>query len=78
MPRMRTLEETYKYLKAADPDTCLTPYSLRRMVKQGDIPAIKSGKKYLLNLDLLDVFFNKEIQPPNNFQAGSIRRINEK
>lgn len=36
-----------------DPETQLTEYTFRKMIAQGTIPAVKSGAKYLINLDRL-------------------------
>ena len=51
--RMRTITDAIAELKASDPRTALTPRALRRMVVSGEVPSIKIGCKYLLNLDLL-------------------------
>jgi len=53
MPRLRTLTETYSYIKEMDPATAITPNALRRMVVSGQVPCVKAGKKYLLDLDVL-------------------------
>lgn len=53
MPRIRTLAETYQYIKEIDNATAITPNALRRMVVSGQIPCVKAGKKYLIDLDVL-------------------------
>jgi hypothetical protein len=53
MPRLRTLTETHKYIKEMDTETAVTPNALRRMVVSGQIPCVKVGKKYLIDLDVL-------------------------
>ena len=53
MPRLRTLTETYNYIKEQDSETAITPNALRRMVVSGQIPCVKAGKKYLIDLDVL-------------------------
>ena len=53
MPRLRTLTETYNYIKESDLKTAITPNALRRMVVSGQIPCIKAGKKYLIDIDVL-------------------------
>jgi len=45
MPRLRTLTETYNYIKEQDNETAITPNALRRMVVSGQIPCVKAGKK---------------------------------
>lgn len=52
-PRMRTIPQAYAELKAADPDTCFTEYALRQLVLSGQIPTVRAGRKFLINLDLL-------------------------
>ena len=54
MPRMRTIQEAAKELKESDPNTAITPYAIRQMVLNGDIPHIKAGKKRLINMDILE------------------------
>lgn len=56
MSRIRTLSETYKYIKEMDAETAVTLSALRRMVVSGQIPCVKVGKKYLIDLDVLFEF----------------------
>ena len=51
LPRMRTIAETIRLLREQDPDTCLTETALRRMVITGEIPSVRVGKKYLIDID---------------------------
>lgn len=53
MPRIRTLSETYQFIKEMDAETAITPNALRRMVVSGHVPCIKAGKKYLIDIDVL-------------------------
>lgn len=53
MLRIRTLSETLQHIKDLDPDTAITANALRRMVVSGQVPSIKAGKKYLIDLDVL-------------------------
>ena len=57
MPRMRLIKEAYEELKAQDPETPLTEYTLRRMVKMGKIPGVYIGNRYLINMDMLERAF---------------------
>ena len=57
MLRMRTISETFKHIKEADPDTKLTYWAFRNMVITGRIPSNFAGRKYLINIDLLDEYF---------------------
>ena len=56
MARMRLLKEAYSEIKANDPDTALTIYAVRKMVLSGEIPHHKAGKRYLINMDLLEAY----------------------
>lgn len=51
---MRTISEAAAELRNADPNTAITPHAIRQMVLNGTIPHIRAGKKYLLNLDILE------------------------
>jgi len=53
MPKMRTLKEAYDYIKKIDPATAITQNALRRMVVSGQVPCVKAGKKYLIDMDVL-------------------------
>lgn len=59
MCRMRSIRETAQFFKEMDPDTQITEKTLRNMIAEGTIPAVRTGVKYLLNVDLLlDMFGN--------------------
>lgn len=53
MCRMRSVRETARYFKELDPDTEITEYTIRKMIAEGTIPTVKTGGKFLINLDLL-------------------------
>ncbi len=55
LPRMRTIEETYAFLLGEDAETGITKYWIREMCKQNKVHCLKSGSKYLINLDDLIV-----------------------
>jgi excisionase family DNA binding protein len=75
MVRMRTLTETMSYIRKQDPETCITPYALRRMVKTGEIPSFKSGAKYLINIDTLENYLNTPLSATDSEPEYGIRRI---
>lgn len=56
LPRMRTLSEAAAWLRQQDPGTALTPTALRRLVVTGQVPSVRVGQKYLINLDVLEGF----------------------
>lgn len=77
--RMRGIEEGFKEIKANDPDTALTKTALRRLVITGQIPSVKIGTKYLIDMDVVDQYFRGELQQlhgePEPPQYGTIRRL---
>lgn len=60
LPRMRTITEAAAWLQETDPETAFTKTALRRLVTTGQLPSVRVGQKYLVNLDALE-----------NFLAGS-------
>lgn len=52
-PKMRTIPQAYKELKAADPNSAISLKGLRKMVSNGDIPSVFVQSKNLINVDLL-------------------------
>jgi excisionase family DNA binding protein len=48
---MRTIRDTAKWFKDHDPETEITEFAIRQMIKEGTIPAVKTGNKFLVNLD---------------------------
>lgn len=59
-PRMRLIKEAAAEIKAKDPETALTEYALRRMVKSGQVPSISAGNRILVNIDVLERFLQGE------------------
>ena len=65
MCRMRSIQETADFFRDMDDKTQITESTLRKMIAEGSIPFVKTGKKYLINLDALLDMFNA---PVNGFQ----------
>ena len=65
MCRMRSIQETADFFRDMDDRTQITESTLRKMIAEGSIPFVKTGKKYLINLDALLDLFNT---PVNGFQ----------
>lgn len=72
--KMRTIPEAAKELKENDPRTHLSLSVLRRLVKNGSIPYIKSGRRILINISMLSnyLYANNETQ-----NQSKIRRVSE-
>lgn len=58
--RLRTIKQVADYFKEHDPETGVTEWALRRLVKEGEIPVVKVGVKQLINLDVLIDSLNYE------------------
>ncbi len=71
---MRSIRETARIFKEMDPETQITEATLRKMIAEGTIPAVKTGVKYLLNVNLiLDM-----LEGSKNNESGKINiRRNE-
>lgn len=71
--RIRTIDRAAEYFREQDTDTNLTKTALRRMVIAGQIPSVRVGAKYLVDLDILEsTLFH---QAPVPAAEGKIRRI---
>lgn len=53
IPKMRTAAGAVAYLKEQDPDCAITEHYIRRLIKTGQLPSVRAGVKYLVNVDLL-------------------------
>ena len=58
MKRIRTINEAYDYIKKLDPDTALSRSGLRRLVEIGEIKSRKSGTRYYVTLEDIDLYFS--------------------
>lgn len=74
MPRMRTIDQAAAWLRETDPDTAFTKTALRRLVVSGQLPSVRIGYKYLIDLDALERFLRGSILEPVTAAEG-IRRI---
>lgn len=57
MGRLRGIKDAMEDIKAADPKTAINEHLLRKLVTEGSIPSIKSGWKYLVDMDAIDKYF---------------------
>lgn len=68
---MRTIDEAYKELVKLDPNTAVTKYRIKMLVKSGIIPSIPAGsKKVYINFNTLIDYF----QHPENYPAHIERK----
>ena len=57
VPRMRTVQQCAAFFKEQDPGCCIGEWCIRQLVKQGKIPVCRSGRRILINLDMLIDYF---------------------
>lgn len=79
-PRMRGVKQAVEELRAADSDTALTEHALRRLILSGELPSVRCGTKYLINMDvLINYLYNGSCgvgnAPVNDY--GNIRKVSE-
>lgn len=79
IPRMRTVSKIVAEIKAMDPDTEVTEYFVRQLIKAGTVKPTWAGCKALINLnDVLDILVTgtdrPQASPPT---VGGIRRVDE-
>lgn len=58
-PIVRSIPKAVEYIRQRDPDSCISICVLRRWVKEGKVPAVKTGKNFLVNMDDLERFLAK-------------------
>ena len=75
--RMRLIREAFEQLKLDDPDTDITMYALRTIVKSGKVATIPLGRKTLLNYDSLIEYLNNgdKQEDVSDKGYGGIRRL---
>lgn len=77
-PRMRGIKQAITELKQTDPNTALTEKGLRRLVLSKEVPSVRIGTKYLINMDLLsDYLYNGSGGSEALSAASGIRQIAE-
>ena len=75
MRKMRTINEAAAFMRQADPSTAITKTALRRLVTSGQIPSVRVGAKYLIDLGVLDEFFGGETARAQSTQPSAIRPL---
>ena len=61
-------------MRQADPGTALTKTALRRLVTSGQIPSVRVGAKYLVDLNAINEFCSGQTVQSST-ETGSIRRL---
>ena len=61
MAKYRTIQQAYECIKALDAETAITLHALRQLVVSRQIPSVRVGKKYLIDMDVLSGFFSASL-----------------
>lgn len=80
-PRMRGIKQAIEELRLADPNTAFTEKALRRLILNGELPSVRCGVKYLVNMDVLENYLYNGSQTEKSEQMsgyGTIRAVSEK
>ena len=73
MCRMRSIKEVAQYFKDMDSSTQITEKTIRTMIANDSIPYVKTGVKYLLNLDLLlDMFSGNSVNGLSKLESSML------
>lgn len=78
VPRMRTAERVLEEIKAADPNTEVTLYYIRQMIRAEAVPVVSCGRKKLVNVDsVMNLLAGGYKLPPESepIDLGRIRRV---
>lgn len=59
---IRTIKGAAAYLRDIDPQTPITENVIRAAILRGDLAAIKSGNKYLVNIEVLEEYLKGQLQ----------------
>lgn len=76
-PCMRGIRQAVEELRAADTDTALTEHALRRLILSGELPSVRCGTKYLVNMDVLTEYLYNGTRGGDEFATPGIRKITE-
>lgn len=79
LAKMRTAQQIYDQIHKEDPESSVSLWYIRSLAKQGKIPVVKAGCKYLINYDKFMDYLNSEAIEEDviPFSYGTIRRVME-
>ena len=78
--RMRTAQQVYDEIHKEDPESSVSLWYIRSVIKQGKVPILKAGTKFLINYDRFLEYLAGDLPeaeqgPVQNF--GVIRNASE-
>lgn len=80
--RMRTAQQVYNQIHQEDPESSVSLWYIRSVIKQGKFPVIKAGNKFLINYDRFLEYLagsqaNEKPEEAKQQGYGVIRRVAE-
>jgi len=77
MIHTRTIKEAAAHFKSVDPQTSLTEYAIRTLLRTGKVPCVRVGKKYLVTIEALEAYLagSAAVEPARESRAGKEWRI---
>ena len=70
----RTIKDAAAHFKNVDPQTALTEYAIRTLLRTGRVPCVRMGKKYLVTIEALEEYLASGQPAERNGSADSARR----
>ena len=58
--RIRTIDTAYEEIRKNDPDTAISRNYIRQIVRDGTIPSISTGNKYLVSMQVLEEYIKSQ------------------
>lgn len=58
--RIRTIDTAYEEIRKNDPDTAISRNYIRQIVRDGTIPSIRTGNKYLVSMQVLEEYIKSQ------------------
>ena len=58
--KIRTIDTAYEEIRKNDSDTAISRNYIRQIVRDGTIPSIKQGSKYLVSMQVLEEYIKSQ------------------
>lgn len=68
----RTINNAAAEILAADPNTAITKWMLRTLVRTGEIPIVKHGNRYLVALEDIEAYLANVAAQPRKYKGVRI------
>ncbi|AFM41948.1 hypothetical protein Desaci_3040 [Desulfosporosinus acidiphilus SJ4] len=76
MARIRTIKQAVQSIKEQDPESCISEWWVRQLVKSGKLKCHMAGNRYLIDMDLLEDYLkNPPAEETGRKPLGILRKI---